>query len=103
MLAVSASDGQHCGLGGKRGGADDDTGYANEVRDVVSCEVADGELRGGRMEQQLVLRKFDVPLRGVDYALCARFECCFKLFEVSQCIPEVAGRLTRGMISAGSC
>jgi hypothetical protein len=62
MLAISAADGQYCGFGRECGGTDDDAGYAYEVGDVVRCKVADGQFRGRRMEQQLVLRKLDVPL-----------------------------------------
>lgn len=44
MLAIAASNSEGCGLGGKRGCTNDDTGYAYELRDVCSGEVADGKL-----------------------------------------------------------
>jgi hypothetical protein len=42
-------------------------------------EVADGEFGCGRVEEQLVLGKLDVLLRGVDDALRAALERRFKL------------------------
>lgn len=83
MLAVSTANGQYCGFRGKRGGTDDDTWDTDKVGDVVRCEVADGQLRGRRVEEQLVLRKLDVPLRGVDNALCACLERGLELCKIS--------------------
>ena len=42
-------------------------------------EVADRQLRCGRVEKELVLRKLDILLRGVDDALRAALERRFKL------------------------
>jgi hypothetical protein len=79
MLTVAAPDRKSRGLGGQRGGADDDTGYSNEMRHMSSCEVANGELRCGRVQEQLVLWELDILLGGVNNTLRTDFERRFEL------------------------
>jgi hypothetical protein len=55
------------------------------------------------VKQELVLWKFDVPLRRIDNTLCTCLERCFELFTVREGSKEKIDDLTRGMISAGSC
>lgn len=64
MLAIPTSD-DECGRFGRQGGsADDDAGYADELRNIVRGEVADGQLRGVGVKKQLMIGKlvFDVLL-----------------------------------------
>ncbi len=71
VLAVAALQVQRRGLGRQRRRADDDARDAHEARHVRGAEVADGDVRGGRVQQQLVLGQEDVGARRVDDALGA--------------------------------
>ena len=52
--AISALDMEACGFLGEGAGADDDTRYANEVGNVCCSESADGGLRDGGVEEELM-------------------------------------------------
>lgn len=49
---------------------------------VCGVQVTDRCVGRTRVKEKLVRRKFDIPLRWVDDALCALFECILKLCEV---------------------
>jgi hypothetical protein len=83
MLTIPTSYSKGGGFRREGRSADDDTGYADKVRDIVRGEVADRELRCRRMEQKLVFGELDVLLRRVDDSLRADFESCFELYTVS--------------------
>ena len=81
MGAVAALYGECGGFGGQGRGADDDAGNTHEARDVQCVEVADRRLRGGRVQQELVLRQGDGGIGGgrVEDALGALLEGGFEL------------------------
>ncbi len=73
VLAVAALNADNRGFGGEGRGADYNTGNADKMRDGEGGEVADGGLRGGGVEEELVFRKLQVVEfgRGVDDPLGA--------------------------------
>jgi hypothetical protein len=68
---------------------------------MSGCEVANGELRCGRVQEQLMLRQLDVLLGGVDNALRTDFERRFELRWLATVLESVQYQHTRGMTSAG--
>jgi hypothetical protein len=62
MLAVAAPDRKSRGFRGQRRGTDDNSGYPYKMRYMSSGQVANGKLRCGRMQEQLVLWKLDILL-----------------------------------------
>lgn len=60
MLAISTLYVEGGGFRGEGRRADDDAGYANEVRYIGCIEITDRDLRDGGMEKELVLREGDV-------------------------------------------
>lgn len=85
VVAALAANVNHCGLGGYRRSANDDTRNADEVRDVGGVEIADRNVRCRRVKEELMWGKGNVPLRGIDDSLGALFQ----------------GRLELGMWSEG--
>ena len=81
MLAISALDVHGGGFRAESAGADDNSRYADEMRDIGRCQAADRSLRYGRVDEELVLRErfrdFEILFtsRGVEDTLCALFEC----------------------------
>lgn len=55
MLAISALYRECRGFRGERGGANDDSGYADEVGYVGRVEIANGNLGDGGVNEKLVL------------------------------------------------
>lgn len=89
VLAVAALDVERGGFAAERAGADDDAGDADEVRDIGGCEAADGSLRDGGVDEELVfgecLGETEVffAAGGVEDALGARLERRFELQHTS--------------------
>jgi hypothetical protein len=54
VVAISAFNVEAGGLGGECAGANDDSGYANEVGHVCRCEATNGGLRDGGVEEELM-------------------------------------------------
>jgi hypothetical protein len=62
VLAVSTPYSEGGRFGGEGRSADDDTGYADKVRNIVCSEIADRELGCRRVKQELVFGKLNVLL-----------------------------------------
>ena len=92
------------------GGTNDNTGYANEMRDIGGCEASDGGMRDRGVDEELVggegLGALEVLLaaRGVEDLLRAGLERGFELrvllATASYCSWQ--GECTMGIMSAGS-
>jgi hypothetical protein len=67
------------------------------------CKVANGEFRCGRVQEQLMFRKFDIFLRGVNNALRTTLERRFELYGSVNVIQYWYHQHTNGMTSAGFC
>lgn len=85
MRAIPALDMQTRSFRAKRARTDDNTGDADEMRDVCCREAADGGLRDGGVDEELVcgegLGQFEVLFAagGVEDFLRAGFEGGFEL------------------------
>jgi hypothetical protein len=79
VVAGSALDVECCGLGRHDGGADDNTRYPHQPRDGKGVQVADRDIFGVGVQQQLVLRQLDVGLVGINDSVCTPLQGSFEL------------------------
>jgi len=89
VSTISALNVEAGGLGAEGAGTDDDTGDADEMGDIRCGQAADGSVRDGGVDEELVLGQCSGEVevvfasRGVEDLLRTRLECCFELVEVS--------------------
>lgn len=82
MVAGAALNVELCCLRRHDRGTDDYSGYSNKPRDGERIQVADRHIFGARMQQELVIWKFDVGLVGMDNSVRTPLQGCFELDKV---------------------
>lgn len=79
MVAVLAANVDSGRFGRDSGSSDHNTRDPDQVRDIGGIEIANGDVRCGRVQEKLVRGESDIPLAGVDDSSSAVLECRLEL------------------------